>query len=72
MNTWREEKQLVEISLKLIKEIIWPQVNLEVRTSGSGRLWKSVYKNGTNISEGYKTWHEVSVFISGLRRGLGI
>lgn len=81
MANWREENSVKEINSKMetwanngYQNINYMQ--LEIRISGADRLWKTIYDkayNGaTNISEGFKTWREVAIFLSGMRKALKI
>lgn len=65
------DKQLVENSINVLNEIEHPN-QFEIKISGIDPKWKTVYKNNSNISEGFKTWREVAIFLSGFRKALMI
>lgn len=75
---WREEKQraensLTEINKNLnIKSQYRNTYTYEIKTSGKQRLWKTIYLANQNISEGFRTWREVAIFLSGFRKALMI
>ena len=82
---WREEKQRAENSLKELNNNLrfTKAAHYEIRFNGKGRLWKTLYEVGfvkaepkipsvINISEGFKTWREVAIFLSGMRKALKI
>jgi hypothetical protein len=86
MSSWREEKQRAENSLTELNnkyEEVLPYKELLIELNGKGRLWKTVYErvlikiepkieSKHNISEGFRTWREVAIFLSGMRRALKI
>lgn len=69
---WREEKQRAEILIQELNSLDIMTELYRIEIAGAGRLWKSVWKGKQNISEGFKTWREIAIFLSGFRKALGI
>jgi hypothetical protein len=64
-------KQQALNSVKILNEILFNNAEkIKIRNHGRLPTWKIVYLDSSAISESFKSWQEVRIFLAGMRRGI--